>query len=80
MLSDVKLTSSTLDWWIVTVHLAGTIAVFGGFALALWHLAVVWHAHKRWFGKIWAVVLVVATAVCAWVAAAYHLVGISTNY
>jgi hypothetical protein len=25
-------------------------------------------------------VLVLATAVCAWVAIAYHLVGISTNY
>ena len=37
-------------------------------------------AEARWLGKIWAVVLVFATAVCAWVAVAYHLVGISTNY
>jgi hypothetical protein len=40
----------------------------------------VWKAPRRWLGKIWAAVLVFATAVCAWVAVAYHLVGISTNY
>ena len=60
--------------------MVGTIAVFVGLALALWHLSVVWKANKRWLGKIWAVVLVFATAICAWVAIAYHLVGISTNY
>jgi hypothetical protein len=54
--------------------------VFAGLALALWHLAVVWKAPKRRLGKFWAVVLVLSTAICVWVAIAYHLVGISTNY
>jgi hypothetical protein len=54
--------------------------VFAGFALAAWHLAVVWQAPKRPLGKAWAMVLVLATAVCTWVAIAYHLVGISTGY
>jgi hypothetical protein len=54
--------------------------VFAGLVLALWHLSVVWNANKRWLGKIWAVALAFAAAICAWVAIAYHLVGISTNY
>lgn len=80
MLSNLKLLSSKYDWWVATLHILGTLAVFAGFALAIWHLAVVWQAPKRRLGKIWAVVLVLSTAVCAWVAIAYHLVGISTNY
>ena len=49
-------------------------------ALARWHLSTVWKANKRWLGKIWAVALVFAAAICAWVAVAFHLVGIGTNY
>jgi CubicO group peptidase (beta-lactamase class C family) len=80
MLSNLKLLSAKFDWWVVILHLFGTVAVFAGLALAAWHLAVVWQAPKRWLGKAWATVLLLATAVCAWVAIAYHLVGISTNY
>jgi CubicO group peptidase (beta-lactamase class C family) len=80
MFADLKLLNSRLDWWVETLHILGTIAVFVGLALALWHLSVVWKAPKRRLGKIWAVVLVLATAICAWVAIAYHLVGISANY
>ncbi len=80
MFADLKLLSDRLDWLVLLVHVFGTIAVFAGLVLALWHLSVVWKANKRWLGKIWAVALVFATAICAWVAIAYHLVGISTNY
>ncbi len=80
MFSKLELLTAGMDWLVLTLHLLGTIAVFAGFALALWHLSVVWKAPKRRLGKIWAVVLVLATAICAWVAVAYHLVGISTNY
>jgi CubicO group peptidase (beta-lactamase class C family) len=80
MFSKLKLLTAGMDWLVLTLHVLGTIAVFAGLALALWHLSVVWKAPRRWLGKIWAVVLVFATAVCAWVAVAYHLVGLGTNY
>jgi len=80
MFSDLKLLTAGMDWLVLILHVLGTVAVFAGFALALWHLAVVWQAPKRPLGKTWAVVLVLATAVIAWVAVAYHLVGLSTNY
>ncbi len=80
MFSNLKLLTAGMDWLVLSLHVLGTIAVFAGLALALWHLSVVWKAPKRKLGKIWAVVLVLATAVVAWVAVAYHLVGLSTNY
>ena len=80
MFSKLELLTAGMDWVVLTLHILGTLAVFAGLALAVWHLLVVWQAPKRWLGKIWAAVLVLATAVCLWVAIAYHLVGISTNY
>jgi ABC-type Mn2+/Zn2+ transport system permease subunit len=80
MFSNLKLLTAGMDWLVIALHVFGTIAVFAGLALAVWHLSVVLKAPKRWLGKIWAGVLVLATAICVWVAIAYHLVGISTNY
>ncbi|MGH6886811.1 MAG: serine hydrolase, partial [Geminicoccales bacterium] len=80
MLTNLKLLTARYDWWVLLLHLLGTIGVFAGLALAIWHLTVVWKAPKRRLGKTWAVVLVLATAILAWVAVAYHLVGLSTNY
>lgn len=80
MLTNLKLLTARYDWWVLLLHLLGTIGVFAGLALAIWHLAVVWKAPRRRLGKTWAVVLVLATAILAWVAIAYHLVGLSTNY
>ncbi len=80
MFSDLSLLSPKLDGWIVILHLLGSLAVFAGLALALWHLWVVLKAKRRWLGKIWAVALVASTANCAWLAVAYHLVGIGTDY
>jgi len=80
MFSNLKLLTAGMDWLVLGLHVLGSIAVFVGLALALWHLSVVWKAPKRKLGKLWAVVLVLATAVVAWVAVAYHLVGLSTNY
>jgi hypothetical protein len=80
MFSNLKLLTAGMDWLVLALHVLGTIAVFAGLALALWHLSVVWKAPKRPLGKLWAVVLVFATAVVAWVAIAYHLVGLGTDY
>jgi CubicO group peptidase (beta-lactamase class C family) len=80
MLSDLKLLSPDMDGWLLALQAFGTIAVFAGLALALWHLKVVFGARRRWLGKTWAVVLAASTALLAWVAVAYHLVGFNANY
>jgi len=80
MFQDLSMLSPSFDPWIRVLHVLGSIAVFAGLVLALWHLWVVWHARRRWLGKIWGVVLAASCAVCAWIAIAYHLVGIGVNY
>ena len=80
MFEDLALLTASMDVWLVILHVVGSIAVFAGFGLAVWHLAVVWSAKRRWPARVWSVVLVIATAVLAWIAIAYHLVGIGTDY
>lgn len=80
MFGDLKMLSSRFDWLVTLLHVTGSIAVFAGLVLLLRHLAVVLRAPKRPLGKLWAVLLAFAGIVCAWVAVAYHLVGLSVNY
>jgi CubicO group peptidase (beta-lactamase class C family) len=80
MFEDLALLTASMDLWLEILHVVGSIAVFAGLALAVWHLTVVWSAKRRWPARVWSVVLVIATAVLTWVAIAYHLVGIGTNY
>jgi hypothetical protein len=80
MFEDLSLLTAGMDVWLTILHVFGSIAVFAGFGLALWHLVVIWTSKRRWPAKIWSVVLIVATAVLAWLAIAYHLVGIGTDY
>ncbi len=57
-----------MDLWLVILHVLGSIAILAGFALAVWHLLVVWRGKRRWLAKIWSVVLRPCAAVMAWIA------------
>ena len=39
MFSELELLSAGLDWLVLVLHVLGTIAVFAGLALAIWHLS-----------------------------------------
>jgi CubicO group peptidase (beta-lactamase class C family) len=72
--------TSALDPWLIALHVLGSIAVFAGLAVAVWHLIVVWTGKRRWTSKIWSVLLVLATAILVWLAISHHLVGLGENY
>jgi hypothetical protein len=80
MLNDLGMMTSALDPWLLVLHILGSIAVFVGLALAIWHLVVVWTGKRRWTSKLWSVLLVLATAILAWLAVSHHLVGLSVDY
>lgn len=80
MLKNLSMMNSALDPWLIALHVLGSIAVFAGLALAVWHLVVVWTGKRRWTSKVWSVLLVLATAVLVWLAVSHHLVGLGVNY
>ena len=80
MLGNLSIMTSALDPWILALHILGSIAVFAGLALTLWHLLVVWGSKRRWTSKLWSVLLVLASIQLAWLAISHHLVGLSVEY
>jgi len=80
MLNDLAIMTTGLDAWLRILHVLGTLAVFAGLVFALWNLRVVWGGKRKWLAKVWSIVLVLSTAVLAWLAIAFHLVGIGVSY
>jgi hypothetical protein len=80
MLSSLGLLSASMDWALYLLHVLGSISVIGAFGLALWNAWLVWRGDRSWFGKLWSTLLVLATAICLWVAIAFRLVGLGVNY
>jgi CubicO group peptidase (beta-lactamase class C family) len=80
MLGSLGLLSAKMDWVLWLLHILGSIGVIGGFGLAVWNAWLVWRGDRSWFGKLWSALLVLATALCLYVAVAFHLVGFGVNY
>lgn len=80
MFGNLALLTASLDWLVWVLHILGSAGVFAGLGLAVWNLTVVWKGKRSWFAKLWSLVLVLSTLVLAWVAVAFHLVGLSANY
>jgi CubicO group peptidase (beta-lactamase class C family) len=80
MLDDLSLVTAKTDWWLQTLHVLGTLGVFAGVGLTAWNVWVVWSGKRSWFARLWSIVLLLSTLVLAWVAIAYHLVGLGAEY
>ncbi len=65
------------------LHLAQTIsflAFVGGTSIALANLWMVWRRKADWSARLFAVLLLAAFAFMLWIAAHYHLIGMSGEY
>jgi hypothetical protein len=66
--------------WIVLLETLAPVAFFGGVALGLWNAWVVLRGQRRWYAKLWALVLAASFLVVLWVALAFHLISFRTLY
>ena len=80
LLSDVSRLSSRSDPIIKFLQVFGMIAFFGGTALMLWNLWVVFRGQRRWPAKVWSVVLTLSAVTVLWVALAFKLTTFGVNY
>jgi CubicO group peptidase (beta-lactamase class C family) len=84
MFSDLNLLSASFLPVVVALQLLSIVAFFGGFALTLWYAWTVWRRtggwKATWKAKTWSLLLAVSAATVLWVALAYHLIGLATNY
>lgn len=69
-----------MDWLLILVQILSILGFVGGLGLALWNLWAVLKGPSGWFGKLWAVVLVLSFAVLLWFAWNSKLLAIGTNF
>jgi CubicO group peptidase (beta-lactamase class C family) len=63
-----------------TAQIVSFIGFVGGLAAAIWNLGQTLRAPGSWFSRLVAVAFVLAFAMMTWIAAVYHLIGLSGDY
>jgi hypothetical protein len=72
--------SPRMTGWILLLEALAPVAFVGGAALGLWNAWVVLRGQRRWYAKLWAVLLAASLVVVLWVALAFHLIFFGTLY
>jgi CubicO group peptidase (beta-lactamase class C family) len=79
-LEKLSLLSGSLDWWFWMLQLLSPIVYVGAAAIGVWNAWVVLKSARRWYAKLWAVLLAIAFLALLWVALVYHLIAFDLQY
>ena len=80
MFGDLTNLGGAFDVIIVIVQLLTFVVFLGGLAVFLWYAWQVWRGKRRWWAKVWSVLLVLAGLVMVWFGFAFHLLSIGADY
>jgi hypothetical protein len=80
MMSDLTLLSASLDGWLWLMQLLSLVVFVGAALLGGWNAWVVVRSARKWYAKVWAIVLALSLLVLLWVALAFHLIAFDVNY
>ena len=80
MIGDLNLLAPGMDGWLWILQLLSVIVFIGAAAAGLWNAFVVVRGPRKWYAKVWAVLLALALLVILWVAFAFHLIAFDVNY
>ncbi len=69
-----------VDILLHAAQLTALLAFVGGLGAAGWNLAMVFKEAASWFAKVYALLLAAAFGMMVWIALAYHLIGVSSQY
>jgi hypothetical protein len=71
---------SKLAGWVALLRILSPLVFLGGAGIGLWSAWVVLRSQRRWFAKLWAVVLAASFLVILWAAVACHLISFHSGY
>lgn len=80
MMGNYSLLSSSFDGWLWVLQLLSLIVFVLAAAAAAWNALSVVRSSRKWYAKVWAVVLALALLVSLWVAFAFNLMSFSVDY
>ena len=65
---------------LLILELLSIVVFIGGFAVMLWYAWTAWRSKWRWPGKVWSILLVIASGTIAYIGLVFKLIGFATNY
>ena len=80
MFSSLQLLSAGSDWLLWIAKIAGIIVFVGGVLIAAWNVWLAFKDGRKWTGKVWSVLFLLATLTILYVAVTFHLLVLSANY
>jgi hypothetical protein len=80
MMADLTLLSDSADGWVWLMQLLSLVVFLGGVVLGAWNAWVVVRSSRKWYAKVWAVVLALSLLLLLYVALVFHLIAFDVNY
>ena len=80
ILNDTGTLGGRLDPLLILSQVVSIVAFWGGLAVMLWNLTVVWGGQRRWPAKAWSIVLVIAALTTLWVGLEFKLLHLGNQY
>jgi CubicO group peptidase (beta-lactamase class C family) len=80
MISELDLLTASMDGWLWTLQLLSLFVFTGAAAAGIWYAMVVVRGPRKWYTKVWGIVLAVSLVVMLWIALAFHLIAFDVNY
>src|SRR3954454_13710358 len=65
---------------LLLLELLSTIGFIAAFAVMCWYAYNAWRNKWRWTGKVWSILLVIASGTILYIVLVFKLVGLATNY
>ena len=78
--SSLDLLGGPLDPLLITLQILTPIAFIGLLVLAGWNLRQAFQEKRGWFSKLWAVAILLSSAILLWIVFAFRVISFGTNY
>ena len=65
---------------LITLQILTPIAFIGLLVLAGWNLRQAFQEKRGWFSKLWAVAILLSSAILLWIVFAFRVISFGTNY
>ncbi|WP_116809718.1 serine hydrolase domain-containing protein [Steroidobacter cummioxidans] len=80
MMGDFSLLSESSDAWLWLMQLLSLVVFIGGAVFGGWNAWIVVRSQRKWYAKVWAVVLALSLLLLLYIALTFHLIAFDVNY
>lgn len=80
LMGNLTLLSESSDAWVWLMQVLSLVVFVGGAVFGVWNAWVVVRSPRKWYAKVWAVVVALSLLVLLYLALTFHLIAFDANY